>query len=157
MSIAIDRFAAAHGAEVIFLPLQHPSDVTASRHVHSFMSQPVTIIKEPVDVATTMALYGAMDIVLGVRLHALVFAALQAVPHVGIVYDPKVASFLDIVGQPVGGSVESLDGLQMAEQLTGLWSSRQEAQAQLAGAAERLEKLAWHNAELAVALLKGKE
>ena len=29
-----------------------------------------------------MALYGAMDIVLGIRLHALVFAALQAVPHV---------------------------------------------------------------------------
>jgi len=30
-----------------------------------------------------MALYGAMDIVLGIRLHALVFAALQAVPPCG--------------------------------------------------------------------------
>ena len=37
MSSAIDKFAAAHKAEVVFLPLQHPGDVTASEQVASFM------------------------------------------------------------------------------------------------------------------------
>jgi len=48
-------------------------------------------------------------------------------PHVGIVYDPKVASFLDIVGQPVGGPVECLDGDHVAEQLANLWLKRRQA------------------------------
>lgn len=155
MSSAIDKFAAAHKAEVVFLPLQHPGDVTASEQVASFMEQPATIITERTAVPTTMALYGAMDIVLGIRLHALVFAALQAVPHVGIVYDPKVASFLDIVGQPVGGPVECLDGDHVAEQLANLWLKRRQAKTDLEVAAKQLAELAWRNAELAVALLKG--
>lgn len=155
MAEAIDEFAKKQGAEVVFLPLQHPSDVVASEYVCSFMEQPATIIVARTDVPTTMALYGAMDIVLGVRLHALVFAALQAVPHVGIVYDPKVASFLDIVGQPVGGLVENLDGQEVANKLTRLWQGRQQAKIELKTMAVELAQLAWHNAELAVGLIEG--
>ncbi len=33
------------------------------------------------------------------RLHALIFAAGQGTPLVGVVYDPKVSGFLDYVGQ----------------------------------------------------------
>lgn len=33
------------------------------------------------------------------RLHALIFAAGQGIPLAGIVYDPKVSSFLRYIGQ----------------------------------------------------------
>jgi len=33
------------------------------------------------------------------RLHGLIFAAGQGVPLVGVVYDPKVSSFLSYIGQ----------------------------------------------------------
>jgi polysaccharide pyruvyl transferase CsaB len=155
LSDAIDKYVSEHKAQVVFLPLQHPGDVDASKEVRSFMEQPATIITECFDVPTTMALYGAMDMVLGMRLHALVFAALQAVPHVGIVYDPKVASFLDIVRQPVGGPVECLDGQHVAAQLSNLWERRRQVETDLEKAAQELAQLAWRNAELAVALLKG--
>lgn len=155
LSLAIDSFAQSHNFQVVFLPLQHPDDVVASEEVLSFMTAPGVIIRERCDVPTTMALYGAMDMVLGMRLHALVFAALQAVPHVGIVYDPKVASFLDIVQQPVGGMVDNLDGIGIAHQMACLWEQRQKAQANLKAATKKLSDLAWRNAKLAVALLKG--
>ena len=33
------------------------------------------------------------------RLHALIFAAGQGIPLAGVVYDPKVSSFLRYIGQ----------------------------------------------------------
>ena len=40
-----------------------------------------------------------MQVVVSMRLHALVFAAGQGVPLVGVVYDPKISSFLSYIGQ----------------------------------------------------------
>lgn len=156
MANAIDVFVQKHDFQAVFLPLQHPDDITASEEVCSFMKQPAIIIRELSDIQTIMALYGAMDIVLGIRLHALVFAALQAVPHVGIVYDPKVASFLDIVRQPVGGFVNDLNGVAIAGQLTELWGKRAQIQIRLQTLAGDLAGLAWQNAKLAVSLLEEK-
>lgn len=43
----------------------------------------------------------AAGLVLSVRLHGLVFAATAGRPHAGLVYDPKVAGFLERSGGPV--------------------------------------------------------
>ncbi len=43
---------------------------------------------------------------IGMRLHALIFAATVNTPMIGISYDPKIDSFLDIVNQPCIGSVD---------------------------------------------------
>jgi polysaccharide pyruvyl transferase WcaK-like protein len=47
--------------------------------------------------------------VLSMRLHALVFSACHGVPLVGAVYDPKVSSFLDSVGQDLYLPLEELE------------------------------------------------
>lgn len=40
-----------------------------------------------------MSLIGNLDLLIGIRLHALIFAALMHVPFIGISYDPKIDSF----------------------------------------------------------------
>lgn len=45
--------------------------------------------------------FRGMDIVLGMRLHSLVFAAMGGVPFVGLCYDPKVKAFAEACGQPM--------------------------------------------------------
>ncbi|MFR6187273.1 MAG: polysaccharide pyruvyl transferase family protein [Lawsonibacter sp.] len=50
------------------------------------------------DTATTprelMAVLGEAELCVAMRLHTLIFAARMAVPCIGLVYDPKVASYL---------------------------------------------------------------
>lgn len=154
---AADTFAAVEEAEVVFLPMQYPADVEASLQVAGFMGRPARVVSERCDVPTVMALYGAMDVVLGMRLHALIFAALQGVPHLGVVYDPKVASFLEIVGQPVAGRVEDLDPDKAAAELASIWRRREEIRPHLERVAADLAQRAWRNAEVAVELLTREE
>jgi polysaccharide pyruvyl transferase WcaK-like protein len=55
------------------------------------------------------------DLMIAMRLHALIYAATQHVPMVGISYDPKIDQFLHRLGQAPAGSTEQLDPATVAE------------------------------------------
>ena len=48
---------------------------------------------------TIIGALSRMEVVVSMRLHALIFAAGQGIPLAGVVYDPKVSSFLRYIGQ----------------------------------------------------------
>jgi polysaccharide pyruvyl transferase CsaB len=54
---------------------------------------------------------GSADIVIGMRLHALVLAAAAGVRFVALPYDPKVTAFADALGQPSADPGMSGDAL----------------------------------------------
>jgi len=45
-----------------------------------------------------MAVLGHMEVVLGLRLHSLIFAAAQGVPIISIDYDSKIRGFMELAG-----------------------------------------------------------
>ena len=53
-----------------------------------------------------LSIIGCMDVLVGVRLHSLIYAAVMGVPMIGVSYDPKVESFLASVGRPTPFTVE---------------------------------------------------
>ena len=61
-----------------------------------------------------------MDVLVGVRLHSLIYAAVMGVTMIGISYDPKVDSFLASIDRPTLCRVEefTLEKFQEAFQDT---------------------------------------
>lgn len=45
-----------------------------------------------------LSIIGNMDVLVGVRLHSLIYAAIMGVPLIGVSYDPKCTAFLNSVG-----------------------------------------------------------
>jgi polysaccharide pyruvyl transferase CsaB len=148
-----DRLVDEHGAQVVFLPMEFPGDVEACRGVAARMRRPAVILRGKYMADEYMALVGELDLLIGMRLHSLIFAARQEVPLVGLVYDPKVRGFLESIGQPAECDVRGLTAGQLAAAVSGALERREEIRQSLKAKVGPLAGLAVRNAELTLELL----
>ena len=109
---AADYAFETYGLTPVFLPIERRLDLPAAQLVASRMKAPHHLLDETGSSAHTIGLFARMKVVVSMRLHALVFSAGQGVPLVGVVYDPKVSSFLNYIGQDL---YSSLNGLTLEE------------------------------------------
>jgi len=98
------------GYRVIFIPFHFPSDIAPGRDTIKLMKhgEKAILMKNQVDVEAMLGLLGSLHMVIGMRLHSLIMAAVMGVPIVGISYDPKVDSFMKQAYQPVAGRAETI-------------------------------------------------
>ena len=89
------------------------------------------------------------------RLHGLVFPASQGVPLVGIVYDPKVSSFLSYIGQDLYTDLQDLNFESLKRHIDTA-ARRIGDNTFLEQGVERLRDLERNNTQVARELLEGK-
>ena len=103
LAAALDRLIETLDAKVIFVPMKFPEDITAARETAALMKSACLVLDEEFTTREILSLVGCMDVLIGVRLHALIFAGVMNVPMVGVSYDPKIERFLDSIGEvPLG-------------------------------------------------------
>ncbi|MEC9489187.1 MAG: polysaccharide pyruvyl transferase CsaB, partial [Halanaerobium sp.] len=77
------------GFHIVYLPFHKPEDEQACRIMLEAGLQG-EVWEEQLSPSSTIPLLTALDLLVGVRLHALIFGCLAGVPIIGISYDPKV-------------------------------------------------------------------
>ena len=88
---------AKYGLIPIFLPIETPRDTEATNTVISHLTCPYHILKAPTDASLLISVFGKMQIVCAIRLHALVFAAASGSPFIAASYDIKVNGFMSYI------------------------------------------------------------
>lgn len=91
----IERFHATP----VFIPMHHPGDIQTAKKIVSLMKYPAVIIAKKYDVGDTLHLMSHLKLLIGMRLHSLIFALKLKVPMIGISYEPKVLGFLELIEQ----------------------------------------------------------
>lgn len=121
VSIIADAAAYAYrtyGLIPVFIPIEARRDVSAAAQVAAQLKDvPYAVLPNCAQAEQSIALFSQMDVVMSMRLHALVFSAAHGIPLVGIVYDPKVSSFLEFVGQDLHTPLEELTSDRLRSQL----------------------------------------
>ena len=161
-SAVLAQRAAAWDAQILLLPFHRPDDEPLVEELrYCLETRPeahrphVAVLEEALTPQDMMAVLGRVELLIGMRLHALIMAAAMATPSFGIVYDPKIAAFADLAGFP---TVESVTALEESDRLAGLlhraWEARQASRAELQRRQVGWHALARRNAEVAVALAR---
>ncbi|CAM3999539.1 polysaccharide pyruvyl transferase CsaB [Alkalicoccus chagannorensis] len=109
------------GHRIVFVPMHGEADAKASAKVISYMHHTGTeqgpfIADAGMTTEETWSIIGHADMLIGMRLHALIFAAAAGVPFTALSYDPKIDALAAAAGQPVAAHVEASDWT--AEDLT---------------------------------------
>jgi polysaccharide pyruvyl transferase CsaB len=104
--------------EIRFLPFHLPSDIEASKDVIRAMEsqEHVSIKTEAVHPQQMLVEVSKCDLLIGMRLHSLIYAASQQIPMIGISYDPKIDQFLQLLELKAAATTEHFDADQLAEE-----------------------------------------
>lgn len=147
-----DRLA-GKGYQIVFLPFHFPDDIHPSREIANLMKEPAVVIRDQLGVTEMLGCLSSMDLLIGMRLHSLIMAAVMGVPMVGIAYDPKVEAFVRSIGQPLAGRVETLVEDVLGEEVDEILLAREEVLAKLGEGVATLRVDARDTARLALELL----
>lgn len=105
-----------YGADSVLIPFFYDEDVGACENVARRLDGKAGCLRQKYLSEETLSIIGCMDVLVGVRLHSLIYAAVMGVPMIGVSYDPKVDSFLASIERPTHFTVENftLEGFQSA-------------------------------------------
>ncbi|MBQ2707714.1 MAG: polysaccharide pyruvyl transferase CsaB [Clostridia bacterium] len=98
------------------------------------------------------------ELVIGTRLHMLIFAASMGVPMIGISYDPKIDAFLDYIHRREHGlDLRSIAPGQLAAAAADVMARQDEIRAELAAQVPALREKARSDCKMAAELFGGKQ
>lgn len=122
----LKKLAASRKVHLRFLPFHKPDDLEASRYIAELVGDvrsngsEISYYVEEQQPQDMLREVSRCDVVLGMRLHSLIYAANRRVPLLGISYDPKIDHFLKRLGcEPVGRS-EALDPDRLKSEIAKL-------------------------------------
>jgi polysaccharide pyruvyl transferase CsaB len=100
LAITADYVANELKGQVVFLLMHGQMDAPPTRQVRDLMQAESVIVGENYTYEDMLKVIGSLDLVIGIRMHALVFSMIKNVPHIGIAYSRKVTDFMSYSGLP---------------------------------------------------------
>lgn len=136
---SIEWLAARYGAQSVLIPFHYEEDGEVCRRLAAGLPDGTAVcLNEKYLSEDMLSIIGNMDLLVGVRLHSLIYAAIMGVPLIGISYDLKCTAFLNSVG---------LDKLCSREKYSAALFEA-EAERVLAHGAEQVKTVEEHMGEL---------
>lgn len=143
-------------ANIVFVPMERGQmDVQHSHAVISRMQNAnhATVLKGDYSAGQVLSLIGHFQFCVGMRLHFLIFSALQHVPFIALPYSPKVTGLL----QDLGIDVPPLDNVNTGRLLALIdqsWDSRATLKEHIAQRLPQLQDRARETHALLVQLIR---
>lgn len=129
---ALKQLASKRKVHIRLLPFHLPSDEEASSYVKQKIGHlngtgsKVSICSNVTDPQMMLLEVSRCELVVGMRLHSLIYSASQRVPLIGVSYDPKIDAFLHRLDSEAIGTTSSLQADKLTEELEKILTNRKE-------------------------------
>jgi polysaccharide pyruvyl transferase CsaB len=115
LALALDTMITTQQAQIVFIPMQQSGDEAVGHKIreHMKLKEQAFCLPHGHSVEEVLSVIKSCQLLIGVRLHALVFAAITATKAIAIRYDPKVDHFANRVGQVLAGNLIELQAQEL--------------------------------------------
>jgi polysaccharide pyruvyl transferase CsaB len=142
-------------ADLVFVPMERR--VLDMQHSHAVIAQMAhadraTVLKGEYTPGQLLSVMGKFAFAVGMRLHFLLFAAMQRVPFVALPYASKVTGLLEALDMPTPPMRQDNSG-QIIAHIDRSWDLRADIQAKITEALPSLQRSAQETNKIAVRLL----
>jgi polysaccharide pyruvyl transferase CsaB len=151
----VDRF----DADVVMVPMER--SVLDMQHSHGVIAkmlraQRATVLKGEYSSGQLLSMMGKFDFALGMRLHFLIFAAIQGTPFVALPYAGKVSGFLEALGIPAP-PLNLVNPGRLIAYLDDSWDRRRSMRTRIAESLPALQERARETHRLLLETLTGEK
>lgn len=143
-------------ADVIFIPMERKNqDIQQSHAVVSRMqcAERALVLRQDLTPSQLLSLMGRLDFAIGMRLHFLIFAALQGIPFLALPYASKVTGFLEEFELEVL-PMEKVSTGRLIARIDRSWDLRRSIADQIKRTLPDLKDRARHSNELFLEMLR---
>jgi polysaccharide pyruvyl transferase CsaB len=154
---AADFMVDRYDADIVFIPMERR--MRDMQHSHAVVSQMLRpqrawILKADYTSGQLLSLMKHFDFAVGMRLHFLIFAAIQGIPFIALPYSSKVLGFLEELHIEMP-PIDLVSAGRLIAHLDHLWDSKETLRTQIRQALPELQKRALKSNQLALSLLCG--
>lgn len=140
--------------QLAFIPFHYNEDLQILQRLQKDYGKDLLIVTERYNTAQSLSIIGCFDALVGVRLHSLIFAAVQNVLPIGISYDPKIDYFMETLGMHTTCQVSEISPEILNDALSKLLADQESQRASLKKVVEELKHKIDDNDRLLLNLLK---
>lgn len=118
-----DKISLELHAIPLFVPMQLPNDLRFSKKIVRCMKEKGYVLHGRYSVDESMSILGNTNLIIGMRLHSLIYAANMGLPMVGLAYEPKVDYFMQSINQPYVSWDDSFSMTELMEKINVVWQN----------------------------------
>ena len=149
--IEISKYLKEHySLNCIFVPMQYKKDYK----ICSICAKYGYVLSKPHDFHEIMTLAAHSKIVIGMRLHMLMYGANACIPVVGLAYDPKIKSYLSYLNQEYIVDPEQFTFEELKSIVNSIMENYTTIKQDLTERVTELKQIEEKNAKLAIELLE---
>lgn len=157
VAAAVDYLSSEYGFKILFMPMQKAKDSEISHKIMKKMENESVCLEKHIETLEMISVVSLCSLCIGMRLHSLIYAINCCVPVIGLVYDPKIAGFMDYMGQKFYLDASDIKARQLMEMMDECCGDIDKIKKDIAKNLSELKSKALKNAELAVDLLESRE
>lgn len=149
MAVFCDFMVEKYGMYPLFIPMQPSNDAEISTKILEKVKQIGYFLEEEFTIEEMLAIAKSSEFLVGMRLHSIIYGANAGTPVIGLVYDPKVAAMMDILGQKYYLNLEEISSMMLVGMAEQVMQRRDEITKELECATAKLAQKATENAVIA--------
>lgn len=145
-----------HNLIPIFIVMRPDEDYAISEEIRSKIVCKSYLIKDESSAEDLMGIISRCEVVIGMRLHSLIYATSVCTPIIGIIYDPKIKGFLDYIEQKDMTDATAIDVSYVNNAINNSVINKEEIKIKLRKNLDVLTEKAMENAKITIDVLEEK-